>query len=239
MKKILLSLAMIALSMGIQAQESNNYKWVAGGTGSLTYNSSSVGGQIQSDMTNSRLEPFVGYNINDRWRVGLTVGMEYAKTKELDALGNLVTLDPRRTYRVGPYVHFNALTWKRWILFIEGEALFSMSPRYEVMDDNGNGNPLGGGGMPPAPGTATNVYDVTSQYFTFTIKPGITYELCDHLNIDFNLNLLGWFVKAGTEKRLDTNVESDVFDTGIMLDMLENNLDMYWRNIALGLTFKF
>jgi len=239
MKKALftLAMAMIALTMGVQAQESNNYKWVAGGTGSFTYNRSSDAGQLQSDRTATRIEPFVGYNINDRWRVGLTIGMEYTKTKELNTLGSLVTLDPKRTYRIGPYVHYNALTWKRWILFVEAEALFSKSPRYEVMNDNST--PLGGGGMAPAPGAAPTVYDVTSQYFTFTIKPGITYELSEHLNIDFNLNLLGWFVKAGKEKRLDTNAESDIFDTGIMLDMLENNLDQYWRNIAIGLTFKF
>ncbi len=228
---------MMALAMGAQAQESNTNtnKWVAGGTGSWTYTRSSDAGQLQGDEMKARIEPFVGYNLNDRWRVGLTVGMEYTKTKDLDALGNLVTLAPKRTYRVGPYVHYNAFTWKRWIFFMEAEALFSMSPRYEARNEN----PLGGGGVPPAPGAATTIYDATSQYFTVTIKPGITYELSDHLNIDLNLNLLGWFVKAGSEKRLDTNAESDKFETGIMIDMLENNLETYWRNIALGLTFKF
>ena len=237
MKKALLTLAvaMMALTMGAQAQENNNSKWVAGGTGHFNQNRDKTAGVVSSDVVEGRIEPFVGYNINDRWRVGLTVGYMFDHTKQLDATtGNLVDLGYKNTFRVGPYVHYNLISYKRWIFFLEAEAIFSHSPKFKAMDPTGMGP---GAGAPGA--AATTTYDVKRTSFDFTIKPGLTFVLNEHVNFDFNFNLLGWAYRNYTETRLDTDVESSNSSNGLNLDMLEGSLENYWREIAIGITFKF
>jgi opacity protein-like surface antigen len=234
MKKALLTLAvaMMALTMGAQAQENNNSKWVAGGTGHLSFNTDKTAGVESLKSTDMRIEPFVGYNINDRWRVGLTFGYLFNHTKELDATtGNLIDLGNKNGYRVGPYVHYNLIHYKRWIFFLEAEALFTYYPKYMAANISGS--------MPPAPGTTPPTYDVKRTSFDLTLKPGLTFVLNEHVNIDFNLNLLGFVYRNYKETRLDTNVETTHADGGLQLDILEGSLENYWREIAIGVTFKF
>ena len=234
MKKALLTLAVavMALTMGAQAQENNNSKWVAGGTGHLSFSTDKTAGVESLKSTDMRIEPFVGYNINDRWRVGLTFGYLFNHTKELDATtGNLIDLGNKNGYRVGPYVHYNLIHYKRWIFFLEAEALFTYYPKYMAANISGS--------MPPAPGTTPPTYDVKRTSFDLTLKPGLTFVLNEHVNIDFNLNLLGFVYRNYKETRLDTNVETTHADGGLQLDILEGSLENYWREIAIGVTFKF
>lgn len=191
---------------------------------------------VSNDVVEGRIEPFMGYNINERWRVGLTVGYQFDHTKQLDATtGDLVDLGYKNTFRVGPYVHFNVVTYKRWTLFLEAEAIFGHSPKFMAMNAAGMAPGVGGPGAPAAAAT----YDVKRTEFTFTIKPGISFELDKHVNIDFNLNLLGWMYSNFKETRLDTNVETSSTSNGLNLDILEGTLENYWREITIGVTFKF
>lgn len=236
MKKALLTLAVafMVMAIGAQAQDNNNYKWVVGGTGHFNQSIDKTGDDVTNKLREYRIEPFVGYNINDRWRVGLTYGFSLDHRYELDATGTLADIGTKRTYRVGPYVHFNIVRYKRWILFAEAEALFGYSPRYM---NPGPGATPGVGGAPAAPGAGA--YDAKLQSFDLTIKPGISYELDKHVNIDFNFNLLGWVYSNRKETRLDNGVVYSNSSNGLQLDLLENSIDEYWRNITIGVTFKF
>ena len=63
--------------------------------------------------------------------------------------------------------------------------------------------------------------------FKCTIKPGISYVLDKHVNIDFNLNLLGWYYFNAKMKVIDGNAtvaagtERTISRNGIVLDLLE------------------
>ena len=210
MKKVLLTLALTAMVFAAGAQTN---KWVAGGTGHWNHGESSVRG----GGDNWRIEPFVGYQFTDRFRAGLTVGILYQH-----GTVNGVDLTPQRTYRIGPYAHYDIIKHNRWILFSEAELFFGYSPNYPIQYAH--------------PGAG---YNVKSQYFVFTIKPGITYVLNDLINIDFNLNLLGFNYYNGKETNLENNVESTGHSTTVNLDLLEGTLADYWNNITLGITFKF
>lgn len=236
MKKTLLTLAMtfMALAAGAQAQDYTNYKWVVGGTGHFSQSTDKTGDNVTNKLREYRIEPFVGYNINDRWRIGITYGFSLDHRYELNAAGQLSDIGTKRTYRIGPYVHFNIVKYKHWILFAEAEALFGYSPRYM---NPGPGATPGVGGAPAMPGPGA--YDAKLQTFDFTIKPGITYELDKHVNIDLNLNLLGWIYSNRKETRLDNDVVYSNSSNGLQLDLLETSLDEYWRNITIGVTFKF
>lgn len=230
MKKALLTLALVVMAFAAGAQTS---KWVAGGTGHFTMDKDEANGVVTSKVTDLRIEPFVGYNINDRWRVGLTFGYLYNRTKELDpATGDLLDLGNKNGYRVGPYVHFNVIHYNRWIFFLELEGLFTYYPKYMAANIND-------GTTPPPPGSAAPTHDVKRAGLDITLKPGITYELDDHVNIDLNLNLLGLVYRDFIETRLDTNEETYHSQAGLQLDMLEGSLENYWRQVAVGVTFKF
>lgn len=218
----------MALTAGAQTS-----KWVAGGTGHFSINKDKTAGTVSNKTTDLRIEPFVGYNINDRWRVGITVGYLFNHTKELDNNTNtLIDLGNKNGLRVGPYIHYNLIHYKRLIFFLEAEALYTYYPKYMAAE-------IEKGNTPPPPGGTTPTYDVKRSGFNITLKPGITYELDEHVNIDLNLNLLGLVYRTYTETRLDTNEETQHSDGGLQLDILEGSLEDYWRNISIGITFKF
>ena len=216
MKKALLTLALTAMVFAASAQTN---KWVAGGTGHWNHGEANTGDVVRGGGCNWRIEPFVGYQFTDRFRAGLTVGMIY-QHETINGQDDT----PQRTYRIGPYAHYDIIKRNRWILFAEAELIYGNSPNYPILYDH--------------PGAATN-YNVKSQYFNFTIKPGITYVLNDLINIDLNLNLLGFGYYNGKETRLDNNVESTGHGTELNLDLLESTPADWWNNMTIGITFKF
>ena len=241
MKKALLTLAVavMALTAGTQAQESgrkfNDNTWVIGGTGSFSHDKEEIAGNLANETTRYRIEVFGGYQLSDRWRAGLTFGYSngHITTPALD-LGHSVN------YKVGPYVHFDIVKWKRWTLFAEAEFFYIWSPESVPME----GDAITGE-ISPAAGIAANPFTVKVNAFSFTIKPGLSFALDKCLNIDFNLNLLGWYyaynkmeVVQGTATT-PAGQEMNSSHCGLTLDMLESTPADYWEKISIGLTFKF
>jgi hypothetical protein len=65
-----------------------------------------------------------------------------------------------------------------------------------------------------------------------------------HVNIDFNLNLLGWYYFNAKMTVIDGNAivapgtERTVSRNGLVLDLLESSPADYWNQVAIGITFK-
>ena len=237
MKKALLTLAVavVALAMGAQAQESgkmNDHKWVIGGTGRFTNTSNKLNGNDVINTTQIGAEIFGAYQLNDRLRVGLTYGMGYAHEKQ--------PVDQSiRIYRVGPYAHFDVIKYNRWIFWVEAEALFSYSPKTTVGDMD-----FLTGDITPSIVAGP---EVKMQGFNFTVKPGLTFVLDKHVNLDLNLNLLGWYYGNARCEVLTTSAAAGVVagdvveanDNGFVLDMLHATPSQYWEKVSIGITFKF
>ena len=237
MKKALLTLAVAVMALGAWAQDGakmNDHKWVIGGTGRFTNTSNKLNGNDVINTTQIGAEIFGAYQLNDRLRVGLTYGMGYAHEK--------TPVDRSiRIYRVGPYAHFDIVKYKRWIFWAEAEALFSYSPKYYL------------GNMDFLTGDLTPMFDdgtgpeMKTQGFVFTIKPGLTFVLDKHVNLDLNLNLLGWYYSNGRAEVLTTSAAAGVVagdvveanDNGFVLDMLHATPSQYWEKVSIGITFKF
>ncbi len=230
MKKALLALAvaLMVLTMGAQAQE-NNYKWVLGGTGNFTFDRDKLDNNVLEEVTSFHIEPFVGYQLSERWRAGFTVCYKYAHNKALDDSGTLVDYGVTHVYRMGPYVHYDIYKHNRWILFAEAEGFFIWSPRTTPMDVEYLSGDLQDAGAP---------FDINLRAFRFTIKPGLTYVLSNHVNLDLNFNFLGWYYANSKMTRLDNGVVMTRSHNGLVLDMLEATLNDYWENVAIGITFK-
>lgn len=242
MKKALLTLAVavMAVAMGAQAQENNTFKWVVGGTGSFSHDYANIDGNANSESTLIHIEPFVGYQLSDRWRVGLTFGYDFGNVKKTVG-GATVSVGNLSTYNVGPYVHFDIVKYKRWILWAEAEAFYIWSPKTVPMD----GDPLTGELVPVLPATGSPM-TLKVQGFQFTVKPGITYVLDKHVNIDLNLNLLGWYYANSRMEVIDggaTGVaagkEMTSGHNGLVLDLLKSSPSDYWEKVAIGITLKF
>ena len=245
MKKALLTLAVavMALTAGVQAQESgrkfNDNTWVIGGTASFSHDKNKIDGNDNSDQIKLRIEPFVGYQLSDRWRVGVTFGYGHIHWKE-NIAGTFTDLEGLNEYRVGPYVHFDIVKWKRWTLFAEAELFYMWSPETVPME----GDPMTGSMVPAV--SAANHFTVKTQIFSFAVKPGISFALDKCLNIDFNLNLLGWYYNNGKmevvrngNSGFAVGQEMTSSHHGLVLDMLESSPADYWEKIRIGLTFKF
>ena len=237
MKKALLTLAVAVMALGAWAQDGakmNDHKWVIGGTGRFTNTSNKLNGNDVINTTQIGAEIFGAYQLNDRLRVGLTYGMGYAHEK--------TPVDRSiRIYRVGPYAHFDIVKYKRWIFWAEAEALFSYSPKYvlSAMDFlSGDLTPVFDDGTGP---------DLKLQSFIFTVKPGLTFVLDKHVNLDLNLNLLGWYYSNGRAEVLTNSAAAGVVagdvveanDNGFVLDMLHATPSQYWEKVSIGITFKF
>ena len=237
MKKALLTLAVAVMALGAWAQDGakmNDHKWVIGGTGRFTNSSSKLNGNEDKNTTQIGAEIFGAYQLNDRLRVGLTYGMGYGRMKQ--------PVDRSiRIYRVGPYAHYDIVKYKRWIFWAEAEALFSYSPKYYL----GNMDFLTGD-LTPAFDDGTGP-EVKMQSFSFTVKPGLTFVLDKHVNLDLNLNLLGWYYSNARGEVLTTSAAAgmaagDVIegsDNGFVLDMLHATPSQYWEKVSIGITFKF
>ena len=86
-----------------------------------------------------------------------------------------------------------------------------------------------------------------TQGFVFTIKPGLTFVLDKHVNLDLNLNLLGWYYSNARGEVLTNSAAAgmatgDVIegsDNGFVLDMLHATPSQYWEKVSIGITFKF
>ena len=230
MKKVLLVLAvaLMAFTVGAQAQE-NNHKWVLGGTGNFSFDRDKIENKVLDEATSFHIEPFVGYQLSERWRVGFTVCYKYQRNKIADETGNLVDYGARHLYRMGPYVHYDIFKYNRWILFAEAEGFYIWSPKAQPMDVEYLSGDFHEADAP---------FDVKLQAFRFTVKPGLTYVLSDHVNLDFNFNFLGWYYENSKLERLDNGVVMTRNHNGLVLDMLEATLNDYWENVAVGITFK-
>ena len=242
MKKTLLAVAvaLVAMTAGAQAQEATtDWKWVGGGTANFKQDKEAIADNYTMEGTLFRIEPFVGYQINDRWRAGLTFGYGFGHQTE-NYMGVTSDYGKVSQFRVGPYVHFDIVKYNRWILWAEAEAFYIWSPATAPMD----GDPMTGSLYPAT--SYGRPASIKLQAHSFTIKPGITYVLDKHVNIDFNLNLLGWYYTSAKMKVLDGGSTSlTVGDEmtsshhGLVLDMLESTPSDYWQKVAIGITFKF
>ena len=237
MKKALLTLAVAVMALGAWAQDGakmNDHKWVIGGTGRFTNSSHKLNGNDVINTTQIGAEIFGAYQLNDRLRVGLTYGMGYGHMKQ--------PVDRSiRIYRVGPYAHFDIVKYKRWIFWAEAEALFSYSPKYILTNMDflsGDLTPAFDDGVGP---------EMKTQGFVFTVKPGLTFVLDKHVNLDLNLNLLGWYYGNGRGEVLTSSAAAGVVagdvveanDNGLVLDMLHATPSQYWEKVSIGITFKF
>ena len=185
MKKMILTALVAVASLAANAQV-----WVGGEVG-FSATKTTIDGDKQGAGAAFNLLPEIGYTLNDKFDIALTIGLShknsngkyYAGSQNFDTFdGNLEDVN-RNAFTINPYVRYKFAKTGDFTFFVDGGFSYTMI-HYSGVDDNGNQWALG-------------------------IKPGISYGLTDKVSLVAHVGDLGYaFYKQG-------DVKSNTFDMGL------------------------
>ena len=153
MKKILMTLAAVAVAATMNAQV-----YLGGGIGLGT---SSYDGNSETFF---KIIPEIGYNINEDWAVGMTIGYGENKTTIKDYVTGVKATEKVKAFTVAPYARYTFAKFDKVNLFLDG----TFSYEYENFA-----------------GTKINTFGVG-------LKPGIAVNLNDRLSFVAHAGFVGY-----------------------------------------------
>ena len=167
MKKIMMTLAAVCVAATMNAQ------WYIGGGVGYSNEKVSFGG-AESKVSTFKILPEIGYNLDDNWTVGTTIGYSYSKNDGVKTNG----------FEIAPYLRRNIVKWEKVNLFCD----LGLNYQYLKQGD-AKANSFGVGLFP---GVAVNLNDKIS----FVTKIGaLSYQ---HTKVkdgpkenDFNIGIDG------------------------------------------------
>ena len=137
MKKIMMTLAAVAVAATMNAQV-----YLGGGVG---FQTSSYDGNSETYFT---ILPEIGYNLDENWAVGLTVGYGESKVKEKGESEKV------KTFKIAPYARYTFVKFDKVNLFVDGTVGYQ-NENYAGVKTNTFGVGL-------KPGVAVNLNDKLS-----------------------------------------------------------------------------
>ena len=184
MKKIF-AIALVAM----MTMTANAQVYVGGGIG---FQTSSNDGNSETTI---KILPEIGYSINDKFDIALTIGLSHANSngdyfegsQNFDVVGGAFDDVNRNAFTLNPYVRYKFAKTGDFTFFIDGGFSFTRihySNNYLGAENNANQWALG-------------------------FKPGISYGLTDKVSLVAHVGDLGYsFYKRGDQK-------SNTFDMGL------------------------
>ena len=148
-----MTLAAVAVAATMNAQV-----YLGGGIGVGT---SSYDGNSETYFT---IIPEIGYNLSEKWAVGMTIGYGETKTKIKDYETGAKVTDKVKNFTVAPYARYTFVKFDHVNLFVDGTV---------------------GYGYEDFAGVKTNTFNVG-------LKPGVAVNLNDKLSFVAHVGLLGY-----------------------------------------------
>lgn len=185
MKKVILSALVAVASLAANAQI-----WVGGEVG-FNATKTSENGTKYGAAARFNLLPEVGYTLNDKFDIALTIGISHANangdyyegSQNFDEVWGEYADFNRNAFTINPYVRYKFAKTGDFTFFVDGGFSYTMI-HYSHVDDNANQWALG-------------------------FKPGISYNLTDKVSLVAHVGDLGYaFYKRG-------DIKSNAFDMGI------------------------
>lgn len=232
MKKILITLTMVAFAMTANAQ------FIIGGQFGFT----STGGTYTNHVANTSINntkttdftfaPVIGYQISDNMEAGLTLIYQHSTNKSFWTNNDNWTKMATSFYGFAPYFRYYFAESGSFHFFCEAEAAFLKSPRTErTVCTSGN--------------VADPVLGATStSYMELDIVPGIEYKINDSWSADIFIDLVGLTMRRTATKTFNPT-NDDVTDTdvdtyfGFVANGTEQTLNSHLNNIRVGLYYRF
>ena len=151
MKKIMMTLAAVAVAATMNAQV-----YVGGGVG---FQTSSYDGNSE---TYFKIMPEIGYNLDENWAVGISVGYGETKTKVKE---EGITMTAKvKSFSVAPYARYTFAKFDKVNLFVDGGVEY----------------------------VHTKSGDDKNNQFAIGLKPGVAVNLNDKLSFVAHVGFLGY-----------------------------------------------
>lgn len=246
MKKVFLTLTMVALAMAANAQ------FILGGQ--LGFNTTS-GTYTQENVTpvwdmpnykgmNLTFAPTISYVLSDNMQIGLGINYTYGAGTNYNsaayALNQEVwTKTVRTSFSVAPYFRYYFAQAGNFNFFCEAALAFGISPRTKI--HNYSNVPLVG-------------YDdefngaTKTSFVELSIVPGVNYKFSDKWSADcyidlagvvFNHNSVKTYV-GGTGTTKDDLVSTDVTNNfGLIANASAQDLNAHLGNFRIGINYHF
>lgn len=241
MKKVFLTLALVAVSMAANAQ------WILGGqlgfnTTGGTYtqeNASPVWDMPNNKAMGLTIAPTVSYVLNDKMQIGLTLEYNYGTatnyTAAAYALNQEVWSKTSATmFTVAPYFRYYFANAGKFNFFCEAALGFGISPRTKHHDYSNV----------PVVGY-DNEYDGATKttMIGLTITPGVNYRISNHWSADCYIDLAGLaFIHNSTKTygASDALVSTDVTNNfGLQCNTTAQDLNAHLGNFRIGFNYHF
>lgn len=202
MKKIILTLALVAFGMTASAQ------WVLGGNIGFDHDGNSTGDYSDNATTELSIMPKIGYWLNEDMQIGIQLGCNYDYARNYDGDNNNDHYSSRTQleWRFAPYFRYNLTSWKNFTVFCEAQLAFGITPKRSTWNNttstSGEGN--------------TSSFDIN-----FNVVPGLNYALTDKISFDAYIDLLGLYYNYNATTRTigATDVTSHEHNYGFIADM--------------------
>lgn len=219
MKRILMAVLLLAGVSAMQAQES---KFYVGGTFGFTWSKMKTDGGNQSGAS-VKVMPEVGYNLSDKWAVGVGLGYSHGYAafggidfNDLKSIANAVAstaadvandgLAKLNSFRLAPYARYTFWQTGKLKLFVEGSMGYvHVGVKSDALADRIGGDP------------ALNVVELN-------IRPGLSFDASSKITLLAKVGSLGFI--HGKEKESGTKLNRFGFD-----------MDTY--NVLLGMNYNF
>ena len=241
MKKVFLTLALVAVSMAANAQ------WILGGqlgfnTTGGTYtqeNASPVWDMPNNKAMGLTIAPTVSYVLNDKMQIGLTLEYNYGTatnyTAAAYALNQEVWSKTSATmFTVAPYFRYYFANAGKFNFFCEAALGFGISPRTKHHDYSNV----------PVVGY-DNEYDGATKttMIGLYITPGVNYRISNHWSADCYIDLAGLaFIHNSTKTygASDALVSTDVTNNfGLQCNTTAQDLNAHLGNFRIGFNYHF
>lgn len=244
MKKVFLTLALVAVSMAANAQ------WILGGQLGFNTNGGTYTQENASpiwDMPNNKamgltVAPTVSYVLNDKMQIGLTLEYNYGTATNYNAAAYALNQEvwsktTNTMFTVAPYFRYYFANAGKFNFFCEAALGFGISPRTKNHDYSNV----------PVVGY-DNEYDGATKttMIGLTITPGVNYRISNHWSADCYIDLAGIAflhnsVKTyGTLTDPDALVSTDVTNNfGLMCNTTAQDLNAHFGNFRIGFNYHF
>ena len=190
MKKMILTALVAVASLAANAQV-----WVRGEVG-FSATKASFDGNKEGAAARFNFLPEIGYTLNDKFDIALTIGLSHANSngdyyegsQKFDVIGGNLEDVNRNAFTINPYVRYKFAKTGDFTFFVDGGFSYTM-----IHYSN----------------TSLATYDDNANQWALGFKPGISYSLTDKVSLVAHVGDLGYaFYKWGDQK-------SNTFDMGI------------------------
>ena len=246
MKKVFLSLALVAFAVTANAQI------ILGGqlgfnTTSGTYtqeNVSPVWDMPNTKAMNLTIAPTISYVLNDNMQIGLTLEYDYGTITNYSAAAYALNQEvwgktTTSMFTVAPYFRYYFANAGKFNFFCEAALGFGFTPRTKLHDYSNV----------PVVGY-DNEYEGTTKttLIGLTVTPGVNYRINDNWSADCYIDLAGlaflhtstktYVGGVGTNK--DDLVSTDVDNTfGLIANTSAQDLNAHFGNFRIGINYHF